>query len=258
VLGVLGAASAQRTLEMFSCGDFAPRFAVGDEKAKPAAGPVVRLARILGLLLLDEGPRGNAARASVGGQTDRLLVRGTADEVSLVRSVLEQLRQEHPPRARLQCSLLTMPAALVKTHELKDAFAPCDETAFGKLVRDAVKQKGTLQNLPELIVTPLAPFVAEPPAKPGAPVPADDPTLRLHGEMVPVKAGEVAFAVQLVRGALPEDRTQLAKQMVLHRAFRLEAGKAVIAVAVAGDQATVVMVRCVEIASDLAKKEVGK
>jgi len=177
-----------------------------------------------------------------------------------VKGMLEQLRQEHLPRARLQCSLLTMPAAVAKAHDLATgALVPADEAAFGKLVRDAVKAKGVLQNLPEVIAATLEPFVVEPADKAKQAPPVGDQTLRLRGEMVPVGPGEVVVGMQLVRGALPDDRTQVPRDALLHHAFRLEAGKAVMAVVVAGEQATVLFVRCTEVASDAPKEaEAGR
>ncbi|MDO8348993.1 MAG: hypothetical protein Q7T30_02065, partial [Planctomycetota bacterium] len=220
VVALLGAAPAQQTAQLFECADIARRLGENHAQAKGEVRPIERLASLVRHLLHSEGPGAKPAiTINAITMSSRIVARCSPDEMGVVKGVLEQLRVEHLPRARLQCSLLTMPAALVKAHGLTaDTFAPTDETAFGKLVRDAVKQKGALQNLPEVIAEPLVPFVVEPAAKPDKPAPGADPTLRMRGEMVPVRPGEVAFGMQLVRGALPDDRTQVPKDAILQRA----------------------------------------
>jgi len=256
VLGLWSIVPAQQRAEIFEFGDLEQRFGGGEAQRKGGVRAINRFMYVAySLLQGDGGPRATQSTISVAGKT-RLMVRGTADEIALVKGMLEQLREEQPPRARLQCSFLKMPVALVMAHGLtEDAFVPTDETAFGKLVRDAVKEKGALQNLPEVIAGPLVPFVVESGTKVvGKPAPAADQAVRVRGEMVPVQRGEVAFAMQLVRGPVPADRMQVPKDALLNRAFRLEAGKAVMAITVEGEQATVVFVRCTEVTSDAAKE----
>jgi hypothetical protein len=122
-------------------------------------------------------------------------------------------------------------------------------------VRDAVKQKGALQNLPEVQAAPLVPFTVEPAAK--GKVPEPDTTLRLRGEMVPLPDGAVV-ALQLVRGALPADRTETPAATLLDRVFRLAQGKGVMVLAVDKDEAVVLFVRCTEIVGEVPKERAGR
>ncbi len=245
LLVALGA--QQQRAQLYDWRDLTPRF---PPPAEDSVRALDRFARIAVMLLEAENPADARKRPLVSAvaNAERLIAHTmTAEQAALLRGMLEQLRQQTLPRARLQCSLLTMPQELAKAHGLAAArFVATDEAAFGKLVRAAVAAGGTLQNLPEVVAEPLAPFVFEPKAGPGKA--RAEPALRLRGELVPVGASEIACSVQLVRGALPPDLTHVPKQALLDAVVRLEAGKAAMKVVVSAEPATVVVfVRCLEI-----------
>ncbi len=252
ILACLGSAQAQVGV-VLTCKDLDQKFAAGGAGAAIAVArkPMARFANLTMLLVAPEAPAQPANRAAVACMADgRLLVRGTDEQRTLVLAMLEQLRKEPPVLARLQCSMVTLPTAAAK--ELAPAVGaavPMDEATFGKLAREAVKQKGSLQNLPEVVFTPLAPFVMEPLAKKAAGnLPALGPqSLRLRGEMAPLSRTEVAVDLQLVRGVLPADLTELPKDPLLRHVVRIAAGQAMAMVTVVGDQTTVVYVRCTEV-----------
>lgn len=255
---LLAAPRAQQAMraELVDFADLAARYAPDRELRPNEVRVTERFAQVLRVALQGDDVAGRAgATVSAVNRQNRLIARGTPDDVALVKNALAALRQEHPPRARLQCSLLTLPWQLGAMRGLQVGCAPSDEAAFGQLVRDAIKAKGTLQNLPEIVAEPLVPFVVEPAKKDKEPPPDQ---LRLRGEMVPLGPREVLVAMQLVQGALPEEPTQPVKGPLLQRGLRLEAGKAVMMVVIAGEQMHVGFVRCTEIAREPDKVPAGR
>lgn len=248
----VGSAMAQAGI-VLNCKDVGLKFAVtSDAEGGTAAGQVInRFTSLAALLMTQQTPAQPANRQMVRAMGDgRLAVFGTVEQRTMVTAMLEQLRKDPLVLARLQCSLVTLPTAAAK--ELAPAAgtaAPMDEATFGKLAREATKQKGTLQNLPEVVFTPLAPFVMEPVAKKvrgNLPAP-DAQSLRVRGEMVPLSRTELAVDLQLVRGALPADLTVMPKEPLLRHVVRIEAGQGIAMVTVVGEQTTVVYVRCTEV-----------
>lgn len=224
------------------------------DAAASAEGAVPTLDRLVAILreALGDGANekfplvqvANSARGTI------CFTRGTQERIAAVQAVFDELAKDPPVHVRLQCSLVTLPAAVALEHGLKpNLVKTTDETNFGRLVRAAMQHKGTLGNLPEVTVAPLAPFHLQPAGKPAA---KDDRVLRVRGEMVPVSASEVVVRMQLVRGPLPADTTQLPKASVLQPpCFRLAAGGAAMVMIVEGDDAVVLMVRCVGAAHEV-------
>lgn len=213
-----------------------------------AEGKVKALARWTALLR--EVPIGDSAARSMllsVGRSNRgetLLVRGVPEQVTAVQAALAALQAEPAISVRLQCTLVTMPIAVARDHALRPGETVLGDPAAGAgLLRDAVKAKGTLHNLPEVVTGPLAPFVREPAASVG-------PSLRLRGEVAPLGSGEVAVGVHVVRGALPADRTQVPRTAIAQPVFRLAAGRCAMMMVAEGESALVVIVRCIEVAPD--------
>ena len=224
----------------------------------PAAGvksdriPVDALERVhpvLRYLLCGDDEAAGLAAALWGQSTNGpvLVVRGTPEQVDAAKLVMEELGKAEPLRARLQCSLLTLPLAIARDHcREPGVVVDVDETAIGELTRSAVKNGGSLHNLPEVAASPLRPFALAVTAKAEVP---DARRLRVRGEMVPASATEVAVRLQVVRGALPTEPTCAPQDALLQPIVRLQVGKAIMVMAVEGDAATVLVVRCVELAN---------
>ena len=83
-------------------------------------------------------------------------------------------------------------------------------------------------------------------------------TLRLRGEMLPIDDREVAISMHLVRGALPVDKTREPDGALLQPVFRLQAGKCALATVVEGETATVLVVRCVDVAAKAPTAPAGR
>jgi len=211
--------------------------------------PVDRLERLLTLALKREnGAAGQVAPKAAVLRTRRqqqMLIEGDKAVLDLVQSVLDEMRREPPPRFHLSCTVLVMPVEIATAHGLTTNDAQdADVAAMTKLMRDVVKQKGTLLNLPETIATPFVPFVAEPRIGGEVEQPPDGvENLRLRGEALAVNAQEALFGVQLVHGSLPEDRTVLPEAPLFDRAFRLRVGSGVTITAKNDKAATVLWLR---------------
>ena len=249
LLGICGALPGQVRQQVFEVGAALAAF---EDKAGVVPGdvqPVDRLVRLLTRVLQRE------AKAAAGQQKvaqvvvrrarqQVLLVQGDKESCDLVQSVLDEIGREPLPRLHLTCTVLVMPWEIAAAHRLSTSdVQEADMGAMTSLMRDVVKQKGTLRNLPETIATPLVPFVAEPRAggegKPPPPKGAEN--ILLRGEAVAVSSEEALLSVQLVRGNRPEDRTTL--PAVFDRAFRLRAGDGVTITAKNGKTATVLWLR---------------
>ena len=231
------------------------------EVGEPQAGGTRAAERLVAMLqaLTQANETKAGARIQVlNREQGMLFVRGDAGQVELATKVLQELNKDEPPHARLQWSFATLPLAKATELGLKaGVVATTDEAAVGALIKEGTKHKGTVLNVPDVAVRPLTPFVvdatgkakvtagATEPAAPAAPA-----ALKLRGEMLPLDGGDVAVAMQLVRGALPADLTRTPGAPLLQVLFRLQAGKAALVTAVEGDTATVVIVRCVEVAAE--------
>jgi hypothetical protein len=184
-----------------------------------------------------------------------LFVYSSKAEIAEVRSVVDQLKKEAPLHAHLQFSLVTLPWSVAQAHNLENGrVVAVDAEEVGKLMREATQNKGTLCNLPEVTAGPLAPFVVSPRRVDAK----EAETLRLRGEMLPIDDREVAVAMHLVRGALPMDRTREPAGALLQPVFRLQAGKYALATVVEGETATVLIVRCVDVAAKAPPAPVGR
>jgi hypothetical protein len=248
LLGICGALPGQARAQVFEVGG-----ALGalEDKVGAVPGdvqPVDRLERLLTRLLKRENKAaaGRAVqRAMIRANQQMLLVQGDKELLDLVQSVLDEMRRDPLPRFHLTCTVLVMPSEIAAAHGLSaNDEQEADMAAMTNLMRDVVRQKGTLLNLPETIATPFVPFVAAPRvAGEGKQAPKEDENLRLRGEALAVSPEEVLFAVQLVRGNLPEDRTVLPRAPVFDRAFRLRVGSGVTITAKNDKTATVLWLR---------------
>ena len=208
-----------------------------------------RLAATLRLMFCGEdvAAGARAVRTARSTRGPALLVMSTAEDVAVAQAVTEQLRKEEPLQARLQVSLVALPLSLARESGLeKGVVVPADEAKLQALMRLAAKHAGELRNLPEVTASPLRPFDLAAAARDGVP---EAQRLRVRGEMLPIGAAEVAVRVHMVRGALPAEPTRTPEKALLQPIVRLEAGKAVMVMAVEGEVATVLVVRCVELAN---------
>lgn len=119
------------------------------DAAASAEGAVPTLDRLVAILreALGDGANekfplvqvANSARGTI------CFTRGTQERIAAVQAVFDELAKDPPVHVRLQCSLVTLPAAVALEHGLKPNLVKAtDETAFGKLVRAAMQKKGTL------------------------------------------------------------------------------------------------------------------
>ncbi|HZN38959.1 MAG TPA: hypothetical protein VFD82_09155 [Planctomycetota bacterium] len=249
LLGICGALPGQgRRQQVFDVGA-----ALGalEDKVGAVPGdvqPVDRLERLLTDALQRDAMdavEGVLQKAMIGPRRPVLLVHGDKKLLDLVQSVFDEMRREPLPLFHLTCTVLVMPAEIAASHGLSTIeVQEADMAAMTKLMRDVVKQRGTLLNLPEAIATPFVPFVAEQcVAAEGKRPPNDDENLRLRGEVLALSPEEVLCGVQLVRGSLPEDRTLLPEAAVSDRAFRLRVGTGVTITAKNDMTATVLWLR---------------
>ena len=212
---------------------------------------------------------GRSARGEV------LIAQGTSEQLAAAGRVFDQLKRPETVRARLQCSLVTMPVAVAREHGLKPGeVVATDEPAASRIVRDAVKRSGSLRNLPEVVAGPLAPFARDTgenagdkagpevreqaveqtsrnrAEKKGDRTAKPPPRLRLRGEMVPMGDGEVVLGVHVVGGTLPHDPTQVPGGALMQPVIRLGAGKSALFMVVDRDVATVLVVRCLDVTTE--------
>jgi hypothetical protein len=209
--------------------------------------PVDRLHTLLAPVLQREAEAaaGRAVPAVLHAGQHTLTVQGQRESCDVVQSVLDELRREPLPRFHVTCTVLVMPWEVAEAHGLAtDEVQEADVAAMTNLMRDVVKQKGTLLNLPETIARPLVPFVAEPRIGAVGKQPPDDAkNLWLRGEAVAVSPEEALFRVQLLRNSLPEDRSVLPRATVCDRAFRLRVGNGVTMTMRSNRTSTVVWLR---------------
>jgi len=232
---------APQAARILRCPDFG-RF----DGATPNQGPnaLARFAAILRQLPMDGAPArsltlspGRSARGAI------LAARGTPEQIDTVAGALAQLERESVGNTRLQFSMVLVPLAVARAHRLDPGkTVVTDAAAWAELLRDAVKAKGSVHNPTEVIAGALAPFVREVTATEGA---TDRRPLRLRGEIVPLQGDEVAIAVHVERGVAPVGEKR-APSMVAEPVFRLAAGKSAMMMALDGETALVLIVRCLE------------
>jgi hypothetical protein len=270
LLGICGALPGQMAAQVFDVGG-----ALGalEDKVGPVSGelqPVDRFERLFTSLLKRENKAaaGRLMKAMIRANQQMLLVQGDKELLDLVQAALDEMRRETLPRFHLTCTVLVMPLEVAAAHGLApetddkvrkvleraqargnggiptNDVQEADMAAMTNLMRDVVKQKGKLLNLPEIIAMPFVPFVAEPRVAGEGKQPLNDAeNLRVRGEALAVSAEEAVFGVQLVRGSLPADRTVLPKDPVFDRAFRLRVGSGVTITAKNDKAATVLWLR---------------
>jgi hypothetical protein len=252
LLGISGAMPGQGQVRVAKVFEVGPALGALEDKVGAVPGAVLpadRLDRLLAQLLKRENKAGvgRVTRPAMvaANRQQLMIVQGDKEMLDVVQSVLDEMRREPLPRFHLTCTVLVMPWEVAAAHGFATSdVQEADMVAMGNLMRDVVKQKGTLLNLPEAIATPFVPFVAEPRvAAEGKQPPDDAENLRLRGEALAVSPEEAVFGVQLVRGNLPEDRTQLPKAPVFDRAFRLRVGNGVTITAKNDKTATVLWLR---------------
>lgn len=228
------------------------RYEVPPASARGPRIPVAvedRLVPVLRFLLSgNEQAAGGQGVSCVPTSTEpRLYVDHEGEQLAIVEQVAQQLALAKPLRARLHATVVCLPASLARERGLPvSKMVVWDESKMTQLLRDAVQNEGSIRNLPEVLAAPLTPFAIAVPAKPDTP---SEQILRVRGEMVPVHAKEVALRLHVVRGALPVEPTCTPEQALLQAIVRLQVGQAVMVMAVEGDTATVLIVRCVELAN---------
>ncbi|MCU0862578.1 MAG: hypothetical protein MUC36_02190 [Planctomycetes bacterium] len=217
------------------------------EPTRDSDRPARRLERLLRRLLVDAAERPEFV-LQLGHSPSRgevVIARTDADSLATLRQVVEQVAKPAIVRTRLQCSLVTLPTTTATELCLQPGPAtPIDDAAVVKLLREATRNKGTLQNVPEIMATPLSPFSVDVVAR--AAVDAR-PAMRVSGELVPVGDEEVAVAVELVRRLPKTDVLRAPTQEVMAAVFRLQPNQAALAIAVEGDRTTALIVRCIEV-----------
>jgi hypothetical protein len=235
------------------------------ELAAERAGedPVKRFAQVVQKTLVDDalarGGRGKATvRAVQSSRGAMLVVQGTGEDLDLTQNALAALDAEQPVHARLAASVLVVPSRLLAAHGLTATTTHLDGAATTRLLRAAVKEGGELHNLPEVRVAPLTPFTvvgakrdADPiarDARAAVPPTAARPPLEVAGEMVVLDADRVAVAFTMVH-RLPRTPELQAPTRELRPARCLRAGDVAVALRVDGDVATILLVRCTELAA---------
>ena len=249
LLGIGGSLHGQVRSQAFEVGA-----ALGalEDKAGAVPGnvqPLDRLVRFLTHVLRSEANAAASQQKNLQFAVRRapqqvLLVEGDKEVCDLVQSVVDEMGREPLPRFHLTCTVLVMPRELAESQGLSTRdVQEADMASMSRLMRYVVKQKGTLLNLPETIATPFVPFVVEPRIGGERKPPDDVKSFRLRGEALALGPEEALFRVQLVRGSLPEDRTQLPKSPMSDRSFRLRAGNGLTITAKHGTTATVLWLR---------------
>ncbi|HEX6812887.1 MAG TPA: hypothetical protein VF384_14785 [Planctomycetota bacterium] len=254
-LGCCGTVAGQQRAQVFQVKE---ALAALEDKTGVVPGdvqPITRFSRLVDAVLKKEvqaGVRPQGARATVraAGRDQMLMVQGDKEVVDLVQSLIDQMHGASLPRLHLECTVLVMPLEVARAHGLvANRAQEKDMAAMTALMKDVVKVHGVLLNLPEVVATPFVPFVAEPRAGAGKRPPPTAANLRLRGEAVPLGREEALFAVQFVRGDLPEDRTVLPKRPLSDQAFRLRAGQGVALTSQDRATATVMYLRLAGIAN---------
>lgn len=242
---VLPAQQAQRRVVastrvcIVHCPDLS-RFDEGAPTGRPKA-----LSRLLEVLR--SAPMGDAPARSLmlsEGATPSeepvVLARGAPAQIELFQASLARLAHSDPGASRLHFSIVTMPIAVAKAHQLEPGrTVMTDDATWSGLLRDAVEAKGRLHNLPEVITGFLTPYRHEPTAAKDA---TDCDLERLQAEVVPLDDGAIAVAIELTRKSKTGNQPTVLAQPV----FRLTAGQAAMMAAVDGDRVVVVIARCIE------------
>ncbi|HZN40121.1 MAG TPA: hypothetical protein VFD82_15045, partial [Planctomycetota bacterium] len=167
-----------------------------DVAALPRRRAPARFADLLFRWWTDRNPSAQRPQMQVTGTT--LHAHGAKEAVQAAEKAFQQLlAMDEVVRARVHCSVLTLPQAAVP-EGLKPGLTEADDEAMvTRLVRVAAAEGGKLRNLPEVVASPLRPFAVED-AREGEAVP-----LRLRAELVPLSRSEALLGLHVVRGPLP-------------------------------------------------------
>lgn len=154
-------------------------------------------------------------------------------------------------RARVHCSVLTLPRAAAPEGLKPGLSETADEALVTRLVRVAAAEGGKLRNLPEVVAAPLRPFAIE-----DAPE-SDAMPLRLRAELVPLGRSEALLGLHVVRGALPANLANVpeAGKALASPVLRLSTGGLAVVAMREGEATTVVVVRCAELGPAVAEPE---
>ena len=221
-----------------------------DEPEAQSAPAAERFAAVMRRLPVAAGQQAVDVRTNVAPGRHIVLVRGVAEHAEVVRVAIGALGRPDPPAARLQCSVVSVPAELAAAHRLRagEAVVVAGHVA-AELLRDAVRANGTLHNLPEIVAAPLAPFASE-----RRPV-GDTDGLRARGHSVPLGANEVLVAIDLERlPASPAGKPAATPTVLLSTpSFRLVAGQCAVLRGAGAHSAVALLVRCVAVEPPGAK-----
>jgi hypothetical protein len=210
--------------------------------------PIERLARVLRRLPATPGDAPLDVETNVAAERSVMMVRGGALQTNDARTAIEALAQPTAPALPLQCTAVSVPAAVARAHALPAAGSVASGDGGAALMRDAVKAGGTLRNLPEALVTPLAPFAVEA----GAAARGDTaPQLRVRGVLAALAGREIAIALDVEQRALADAQAAVGgdgKWQPVHElpSLRLSPGRCAVAVVAGGDPALVLVVRLAE------------
>jgi hypothetical protein len=170
--------------------------------------------------------------------------------VQAAQNALAQSRAvDEVVRARVHCSVLTMPGETAPEGLAPGLTEVADETMVTQLVRAAASAGGKLRNLPEVVAAPLRPFAVEE-AREG-----DAQPLRLRAELVPLGRSEALLGLHVVRSALPANLANVPGTPLASPVLRLTTGTLALVTMRARDVTTVLVVRCVELGPAVAEPE---
>lgn len=213
---------------------------VGDEPKRAADRLVTFLCR---LFAVDTSGRAQGYVRTL--QQGLLLARLPQPQMDVFNSAYEQLKVEEPIHARVQCSVLKLPAKVAAEHGVvPDKVVLVEQDTVVALSRTA-QGGGALLNLPELELAPL--WAANVSGSVGK---KEVQRYALRAEMVPVQADQVALALDLTRTAAPvAGAAKVGAVTLIAKTATFAKGQTWIACAVEGEQATLLVVRVGELAN---------
>jgi len=193
----------------------------------------------------------NVVQVTPDGRT--LIMQSTKEQMSLVEAMVSQLRRAQQTEMHVQCTLVTVPEAMATALRLEPGTPrPVDQAAAGKLLKDAVAAKGTIQNLPEANALPLTTFVVAASKKKDGTAKGTDEDLSVQGEGLLLADDEVMLALHLRRGPAAggsSDQVEEATGPTVGHMVRLKSGAGALLTTRIGGPTTVLWVRLVAIAT---------